>query len=947
MKNFITWSLATSFLLFWNYTTGQTDSIYTEFRNIELDTSVRYGKLDNGLTYYLLKNDSPPNMIRFELIVKAGHINEGKDQLEYAHLLEHLLASSTRQYPDVRGYLKKIGGYSNASISDRYSRYFVEIPSTNKAAIEAGLGLLYDKANPGNVWSKEKIDTERQAIEGEGRTLSPNQRWRSNTTITQVLENRRYPVLNQDKNLANLKNFKPNALKRFYHDWYRPDLEAVMIVGDIKLDSLEYKIREQFSSLSLNDDQQDKKIISPKDFHIELTGENRFSTIIDSAANSLNLEIVQLTRNMDREPKNAKELSSAFIQQLFRLMVASKASIFRNQYDPPFEYLNSNYGKIFLPDSQLEATSMSLTLESNALADQKKSFLRAIKAWKQLQFGLEKEDLVQAKVKLETSLQDDTQSSELSQQFINHFIYGKATLIAPNQKNIISEIIQNIQLRDVLDYAERNWNLSKNTNFVFFKPPGVNEPSPDMIKSWLKEINTIPHEPLPKMATISSLAATLKNAKNEKLQVEKWETNEIGVTTIDLAKGIKIIMKPTKPQNDIFQNRISLRAFRTIELPLDKPLDYLAAVHAPQVIQNMGAGSYDKFEIKRFEREKNISINFRNTYENQLIDGNFTLDELPEFFGLFYLYLTKPRDSQKGFDDWKDQKKMELRGHSIRGSKSFLHNKIYASWYPQVPVLELSDLDKLSKKHYIDSWETYFEGIENYTFILTGDFDTDILKEKLLDILSKFPIDNDRLKNEFFMLEFPFEKMHKRLECKNIDQVYTNIYFPVKVPTDMKTEIELELLSQALHERIYVRLRNGSYSPRATGEWVDFKNGIYAFRIEFDSALGNERFMRNEALDVFRKLKNNGVDMEWLNTTISNKVQSYERKLNSFGYLDFWQDYLHLKLENGIDPIPGILNYGTLMEYFIEMKDIKKAVNKYMQENHIQVFQTYPEKHKT
>lgn len=947
MKNLIFLILVFSSFLVRSQGHKQENTTNSKTQDITLDTLVRYGKLDNGFTYYLLKNDHPANMIRFELIVKAGHINEDEDQLEYAHLLEHLLASSTDQYPDISKYLNELGGYNNASISSRYTRYYLDLPSTNRQAITKMIGLLYDWAKSGNFLDRETIDIERQAIIGEARTLSPNQRWRSNSLITHVIESRGYPVFNQEKNLTNLRDFKPDALNQFYRDWYRPDLEAAIIVGDIDLDSVEYDIQEQFSKLQSTSQQEDKTIY-PNDFQIQITGENRFSTIIDSARNNIRLEIVKLTRNLDREPKNAKDLSKAFIQQLFRLMVASKASSFKNQYNPPFENFNPNYGKNFLPDSQLEGTLINLTMEPNKLEAQKKSFQKAITAWKQLQSGLEKEDLLQAKKTVAGFFAPENahKSSEISQMLIMQFVFGRSAIISANQKKLALNILSKIDLKDIKEYADSYWDLSNNSNFIFFKAPSASVPPPKLIKRWIEEINAMPIEPLPKKPSINSLAEISNIPTNGKAEVEEFGTNEIGITTIKLAHGIKIILKPTKPQNENFKNIISLQAFRPHRFPLDKPQKYLTAMLAPEAIQYMGAGPYNKFDLERFKNENGIILNFQSTTENQEINGTSTLDKFPEFLNLFYLYLNLPGKDQEGFKAWKIQKKKEIEGLSIRGSDSFIFDKIVTAWHPEIPVLGLRDLNDLTKAKILESWNSYFASIEDFTFIVTGDFDVENLGPILVNNLSSFPIKKYKLKKNPINLKFPFQKMQKRMEYKDINQVFTNIYFPVKVPSDMKTQIELELLTLALHEKIFERLRNGSYSPKAFGEWIDLQNGIFTFHIQFDSSLGNEEYMKKEALEVFRKLKESGVEESWLKTTIKNKVSSYESQFNIFGYLNFWADYLKSTLENEVDPVRGVLNYGTLMEYFIDVEDINEAATKYMKESQIQVFQGYPENYK-
>lgn len=123
---------------------------------IPLNPEVRYGKLANGFTYYLLKNDNPENKIHMRLVVKAGRMHEDKDQLEYAHLLEHLVVESTKHFPSVHNFMNKIGGYSNANTGSRHTNYYAKIPSDNKLVIKRALQLLRDWAQ-GNKYQPGQI----------------------------------------------------------------------------------------------------------------------------------------------------------------------------------------------------------------------------------------------------------------------------------------------------------------------------------------------------------------------------------------------------------------------------------------------------------------------------------------------------------------------------------------------------------------------------------------------------------------------------------------------------------------------------------------------------------------------------------------------------------------------------------------------------------------------
>lgn len=911
--------------------------------SISLDPSVRFGKLENGFTYYIRKNEDPENTVELSLLVKAGRINEDEDQLEYAHLLEHLLAGKTKHFPSIKKHFSQFGGNSNAHTGSRHTMYWLKVHSQEKEGVKDGVKLLRDWAQ-GIHYDEDYIAIQRGAIEGEMRVSDFYRNWIGKNIEREVFKNTTYRIYDDRKHLRNLQNFNYQSFMKYYRDWYRPDLQAAIIVGDINVDSIEYEIKQRFSDLkSLNPPKQTGERLNAPSLHLD--GSNRFAIVTDSIRQELNLNIVRLRPNFESQPKTREDYKKMLLQQLYTRVLNAKASRLKEQYDPSFSVFDTGYGVNQFPDEQLAANYMRVELETNNLDLLKEQFQRSLIAWKQMHISIQEADIEQAKLVLLKNYTDHKliSSNSLIQSYYKHFIYGKTSPNPEVEAALISEILLEIELEDLLEFIFKYGNLDQNTVFIFFKHPKVTMPDYGDFKQWIKEIHTLNIKPLKDVPAIPSLVNLVEIASLPPLDDVEITNNEIGISTIELSNGAKVVFKPTTPLMDAFTNTVSIQAFRPNKIPLQNRQKYLAAIVAPQVMQYTGAGPYNKFDLERFKRKKGLTLNFRTTKDNQMIYGHSKIDDLPELLNLLHLYLNKPRKDKKGFDAWRKEKEKQLEGKGIRGSSEFIMEKIEGSWYPQVPMLKIEDLQKFTPEQIFQASKKWFSNIEDFTFVVTGDFNKDSLIPVVVHILSAFPAVKNQPLPSKAPLDFPLKKMEENLEFKNIDQVYARLFFPVKAPRDIKTQVELRLLSKALHQRINKRLRNGTYAPRASEEWLDSKNGVFAFRIDFDSALGNENRMLYYALEEFQNLRETGVDNDWLKAAVKEEINGYESRFSIFGYFNFWPDYLQLKLEENEDPVPGVLNFGTLMEHFISLEDINTAAKKYMSEEHLQQFLGYPE----
>lgn len=910
--------------------------------SIHLDPAVRYGKLENGFTYYLMRTDSVENAVRFDLVVKAGRDHEDEDQREFAHLLEHLLAKETRSYPNLRTYFYQEGRTRHAFTKTQHTEYFATIPSYDKYVFTDGLQVLTDWTH-GNVWEPSSIAVERAAIEGEMRTNDPYGKWKSNSLARQVLKKLDYRPYNADKSLANLKNFDPGAFYRFYKDWYRPDLQAAIIVGDINMDSLEMVIKDRFGALKgPTNPPNAQKYLNKQTVHFD--GKVHFSTVIDSLEEGISLEILRVRPNLTLSPKSRGDYREMVLQQLYMSLLEKRAKNFTRRYDPPFSHFWANYHSSNLAGGQINATKMSLTIEGDDFPGLRKQFQRGIKAWKQLHLELGQIEFREVKREVLSNYRKPDLINDFSERLQEHFVHGKAAPAPEVEAKLIEELLKEISVKDLETFVKKKGSLDKNTHLIFFKGKNIELPKYEVFKQWIKQVEKIQIEPLTAPAPpIQTLEDVIKIPTPVSIKDVEVEENRIGVFTVELPNGIKFVLKPTEPKLHFYKNRVSIHGFRVNEIPLDNPEDYLAAQAATEVIIFGGAGSYSKFELKRFVYEKQMNLHLGMDKDNQLIFGNSKAEDLPELINLLYLYFAHPRQDPEAFKAWKTYKRKGLRGKGTRGSAAFILEKITPLWYPEVPVMDMENLEQLKAEHVYRAAEQWFSSLEDYTFIVTGDFDTHKVLSVLINKLSGFPIKKGQIVVSSKNLEFPLKKMQEKLEYKNIDAAYVRLFFPVKVQKDLKTQIELKLLSQALHRSIRSRLREGSYAPIAKGEWLDVEKDIFTFEIEFDSRLGEEGKMIKWALEEFRSLRDQGVKKEWLERAIAEEIRNYENGFGSFHYYDFWRGYLQRKLKTEEDLEKEVLEYGTILEHFISHEDVNTAAKKYMKEDNLQQFVGFPE----
>ncbi len=916
-----------------------------ENNRLNLDSKVRHGQLDNGFTYYLRNNDTPKNKIEVHLVIKAGIYHEDNTQVEYAHLLEHLGFKGTKHFPNAPSHFDKPGMHIHANTAYDHTGYFVRIPADDPAAFQDGLQLLHDLTQD-ILLERRSIDVERSAVLGEMRTNNPYNRWLKANIEKNILSNTGFNFEDREKAKRNIENFNNEAFFNFYKDWYRPDLQAIVIVGNINVDSVEVEIQRKFSDLEIQ--KKPKNAQKYVDIQkINLQGHNRYLTVIDSIDPSPRLNIMAKRPNAAYNPKTRADFKNLILQDLYQHLVEEKSERFEDSFSPLFSKFSSQYANDELAGGQIQVTFMEVEFKSgNDLKQQNKKIRNALIAWKRIHTGLTDSELQQAKLQLlqEYSNNNSLSSSYLAYRYRNHFIKKRYARDPKEEITMITEILRDIDLEEIQYFIAKAGDLNKNVDFMFLK--GANQKVPDYkdIKKWINEVEQMEVEPFElSQEVIKTLTNTVQILGKGSINIEEMSKNIINVSTIHLKNGIKLVLKPLQPANQNYQGNIQIEAYRKNHIPVKNRKEYLQANLVPEVLKYTGAGPYSIFELEKFKQARGIRLKFDFNKDIQTITGKTPISEIEEFLSLLYLYSTKPRIDPDGFRLWKKNKKMELNGKATRGSSDFYLDEITALHYPELPRLSIEELEDMSLKQIFKTQKKWFSDFKGYTFIITGDFDPEQLAPQLIRVLSGYPNRNLPEINAPKRHIFPLKRMAETIYLKNINQAYVHLAFPIKIQVNTKNIVLLRLLETALNERIFARLRDGCFAPRAFGRWEDFSQGNYSFNVSFDSALNNHEKMIEMALETFDNLREEGVEEAWLENVIKKEALTYGKTIDSFGFFNMWPDYLQRRLRNKKNLETEVVEYKTILEHFISIKDMNMATKEYLSDKYLQEFVILPQ----
>lgn len=790
---------------------------------MSLDPGIRYGKLTNGLTYYIKSVDTTSKAIDMRLIVKAGSNQEDPDQYDLAHFMEHIALKAGKHISTKMQYGSKMfnrlgikTNAINAMTSKEFTEYRFIVPAHNEKARTVAFRLFQDI-----IWDLEfkpvYIESERSPFLEESEFRGGKS---SLTNMKYILDSRftgcggKFP----EDYLNYINNFEHQHLIRFYNDWYRPDLMALTIVGNIEdIDGLEREIKDKFSL--------PKNIGKPRDRtdcnEHYLNGDFRFVTLErDTLSQESTYEPVYLRLYMREsellERGSVEELENDLKRNLFIKML-------NNRYVQKQWAYNKHYD-IY---SEFSDFPSALIINIRAYRNQEKQAISEIfTTLKQVEkYGFSVKEFNMAKTDIHQSIEklDTTTVSYWREEFRNHFVYGKSLL--QNKNTRLKAILGNINLEEINNFSrDRIKNMPEDIGIIASSGTIALSYKEKIIRKWIAEADTFKTMPYHVPVILPSLMDTIE-IKRLKYSAFKEETSDIpGAKEYVLSNGLKLIFNSFKPAQDIFGGNESVvfQGFVPKGASCFLKEDYFSAINAPEIIKNSGIGGKDKFEMKRYLSNQD----FKNYvapyigYEESGINGNTTtkLKDLEIALQLVYLYFTAPNYNELAYQDWK-----------MSAPKRYLNDIVQDDFNTAVKDIFNDSLDlprgtkrmegvestDLQRAHMI--YRKLFNNPQEYVFIFSGDFEEDKLLLLCRKYLGNLPNSTSQIecKNELINQDkIPDRTFAMDLSTrKNIDNVRVRLVYikPLgKANLNWMEKTKLDLLSRFLEYSFLKHLRKDS-----------------------------------------------------------------------------------------------------------------------------------------
>lgn len=890
---------------------------------LPLDPAVRTGKLANGFTYYIRHNEEPKNRVIMYLVNKAGSILEDEDQRGLAHFMEHMSFNGTKHFPhnELVDYLQKagirFGADINAYTSFDETVYQLPIPSDKPELLKGGLEIMRDWAHEA-LLDPGEIDKERGVVLEEKRLgKGASERMRREYWPV-ILNNSRYAVRIPIGLDTVLNNFKRPTIARFYNDWYRPDLQAIIVVGDINVDQIEKEIKQQFADLKNPVHER----VRTK-YTVPLTGKNQFVAVTDKEMTATEAEI--MIKHKAPELKTAADYRGAIVQGLFDQMLSERYAELSRKADPPFISGNAGISGFM---GGLNAYDASVQAKPGELEKGLKAVWRETERLKR--FGFTSTELERAKTaylnNMESALKEKSKTNSASyvKEYQSYFLTGEASPGIEKEYQLTKGDMPGITLADINSLA-KNYITNANRDILILAPEKDKSSLPDEAKvnGWLKAVEAETLSPYNDEVSSQALLSTMPTPGKIKSEEQNKELN---ITTIALSNGIKVLLKPTDFKND----QIIFSGFASGGTSLYSDADYQSAANAAGIIAANGVGNYNTSELSKYLEGKELSVNPFINERFEGVSGGSTPKDLETALQMVYAYFTEPRKDTAIFKGIITRSEASLANRASDPNSVFsdtvsavLGNHNIRRTGPSMQKLEQINLDKAYQVY-----KERFADAGNFTFTFVGSIDMNTIKPLLEKYLGALPATGQHEQAKDLGIHAPGGIIEKTVYKGSEPQATVYLVYTGKYDYSPQNNVKMDAMKEALEIRLLQRLRedeSGVYSPGVQENTSLQPEQRYSFLIHFGCAPQNVEKLIASTLDEINKIKTDGPPQENIDKWRAEDKTSFEPQLKTN---NFWLSYLNGQLQNGLD-LDQVNQYNSLLDA-VKPGDVKTMAGKYL-----------------
>lgn len=935
MKNYLLVLMAALLLSF--VATAQTPADAN--KPLPVDPKIRTGVLSNGMKYYVRYNAKPEHRAELRLAVNAGSTAEDDDQQGLAHFCEHMAFNGTKNFAknDIVNFIEsigmKFGADLNAYTSFDETVYMLQLPTDTESIMLKGFDILEEWAH--NVsYEPAEIDKERGVVVEE---------WRLGQGAQERMRRKYWPILFKNSRYGErlpigkkdiLEHAKYDALTRFYNEWYRPDLMAVMAVGDFDVDKIEKLIKEKFSRIpakALARPIKAWEVPDSPDLAVAIASDK------ESPYTIIALEYRQPVEQLETHGDYRRNL----MEGLYTTMLNQRLSELQKLAEPPFLQAGASFGNEVRTKNSY---SVYAVVKDNGLDKGLNSLIAENERVKR--FGFTAGELERAKKEMLRGIEkqynerEKSESSSLIREYVANFLEKEAIPGIEYEYNLTKEMLPTIKVEEVSAFAKK-WVTENGANCVAIvmspEKEGVAIPTEYQVKTIFKNASSVKLEAyVDKTVNKPLLAAIPKGTK----VTEQKEIKEMGITELKLANGVRVLLKPTDFKND--EIIFSSYSFGGTSLYSDK--DYESADISNAIVDESGLGEFDKSSLEKALAGKIVNV---SPYVDELtegIAGSCSPQDIETTMQLIYLYFTAPRkdstaylslmEKQKGALENRQSVPEQIYGDTVRYIMSGYN---YRS-RPQT-------VDKLKEINFSRAYNIYkdrFSDASDFTFTFVGSFKVDELKPLIEKYLGGLPSTGRKESYRDLGVSAPKGTINKTVKKGVEPKSSVALKFTGPFEYTRQHRNEMNALIKLINIKLREDLREDKSGVYGVGVYPNLKHypkGTYEITIGFGCAPENVESLIAASLSEIDSVKKNGcsdANLLKIKETFIRERETYLKQNN------FWLSAITQSAMNN-ESILDLQQYNNWVNS-LTPDDFKTWANKYFNMGEYKRFVLMPEK---
>ncbi len=709
---------------------------------IPVDPDVRIGKLDNGLTYYIRHNAWPEQRAEFYIAQRVGSIQENDDQRGLAHFLEHMCFNGTEHFKgnDIIKWCEtigvKFGRDLNAYTSIDQTVYNISnVPTTREGIVDSCLLILHDWAD-GLLLEPEEIQKERGVIHEE---------WRLRTSATQRMLERDLPQLYPNSKygyrmpiglMEIIDNFEPKVLRDYYEKWYRPDNQAILVVGDVNVDQVEQKIKTLFSSIKMPE--------NPAPVVAEAVPDNAEAIYVVDKDKEMQYSIVELLFKSDPIPDaikgNMQYIVIDFVKDAAIGMLNDRLAEYAQKPDCPYLQGFASYDQYLLSKTKDALQVSALPKEGQTEAALKAVLVEARRA---AQFGFTATEYQRYKSNFTSQLEkqysnkDKRYNSQFVSQYVQHFLDNEPIPSIDMYYQLMKQLVPNLPL-EAINGLMKQMVSENDSNMVVFnmnqEKDGAVYPTAASLKQAVADaraekieayVDNVKDEPL--ITTMPKAGKIVKEKAGKKFDYKE----------LTLSNGVTVVLK----QTDLKKDQVLLSAEGFGGSSLYDEQDFANIKVFGDAIEASGLGNFSHTELEKALAGKIASASLSLSDNRQLISGSSTPNDVETMLQLVYLYFTNINKDQESFDNMMKTQELLLKNKSLQPEAVFSDSLVatITAHDKRQAQLTVEDLQKVSYDRILQMAKERTANAAAYTFTIVGNFDEAKLRPLIEQYLGSLP----------------------------------------------------------------------------------------------------------------------------------------------------------------------------------------------------------------